>query len=137
MPKTTYTFGPFSIDADSRLLFRNAERVPLPPKAADILVALVEREGQLVTKDELLKEVWPDTFVEEANLAVNMTRLRQVLSDDTGQTYVETVPKRGYRFVAPVRTITEEPAPSLDITTPAPLVQPVAPITPAPVPPKS
>src|SRR5262249_37333929 len=56
---------------------------------------------------------WPDTFVEEGNLAVNMTRLRQVLSDDNGQTYVETVPKRGYRFVAPVRELgAEHPAPA-------------------------
>jgi TolB-like protein/DNA-binding winged helix-turn-helix (wHTH) protein/Tfp pilus assembly protein PilF len=100
MPKTTYTFGPFSIDSDSRLLFRDAERVPLPPKAADVLVALVEREGQLVTKDELLKDVWPDTFVEEGNLARHIFLLRKTLGETAdGASYVETVPKRGYRFI--------------------------------------
>ncbi len=104
MRKMTYTFGPFSIDSDSRLLFRNAERMPLPPKAADVLLALVEREGQLVTKDELLKEVWPDTFVEEGNLARHVFLLRKMLGETPqGASYVETVPKRGYRFIGPVQ----------------------------------
>jgi DNA-binding winged helix-turn-helix (wHTH) protein/TolB-like protein/tetratricopeptide (TPR) repeat protein len=79
--------------------------VQITPKALELLVALVTRPGRLVTKEELVAEVWPDTFVEEGNLAVSMTRLRQALYDDTGQSYVETVPKRGYRFVATVREI--------------------------------
>jgi TolB-like protein/DNA-binding winged helix-turn-helix (wHTH) protein/Flp pilus assembly protein TadD len=104
MPRATYSFGPFSIDSDSRILFRNGERVPVPPKAADVLVALLEREGQLVTKDELLKEVWPDTFVEEGNLARHIFLLRKTLGETPeGASYVETVPKRGYRFIGPVQ----------------------------------
>ncbi len=98
----TYTFGPFSIDPDSRLLFRNGERVPLPPKAADFLVLLLEREGQLVTKDELLKEVWPDTFVQEGNLARHIFLLRKTLGETPdGASYVETVPKRAIASPAP------------------------------------
>jgi TolB-like protein/DNA-binding winged helix-turn-helix (wHTH) protein/Tfp pilus assembly protein PilF len=100
----TYTFGPFLIDSGARLLFREAERVSLPPKAADVLIALLEREGQLVTKDELLKEVWPDTFVEEGNLARHIFLLRKTLGETPdGASYVETVPKRGYRFIGPVQ----------------------------------
>ena len=103
MASRVYRFGPFSIDSDARLLFRNGERVPLPPKAADLLVALVEREGQLVSKDELLKVVWPDTFVEEGNLARHVFLLRKLLGESAGgSSYVETVPKRGYRFVGSV-----------------------------------
>jgi len=98
-------FGSFSIDADSRLLFQNGERLSLPPKAADVLIALLEREGQLVTKDELLKQVWPDTFVEEGNLARQIFMLRQMLGDShPNATYIETVPKRGYRFASPVKS---------------------------------
>jgi DNA-binding winged helix-turn-helix (wHTH) protein len=84
----TYTFGPFSINSSARLLFREAERVPLPPKAADVLIALLEREGQLVTKDELLKEVWPDTFVEEGNLARHIFLLRKTLGGNLGRRIV-------------------------------------------------
>jgi TolB-like protein/DNA-binding winged helix-turn-helix (wHTH) protein/Tfp pilus assembly protein PilF len=105
MRKTTYTIGEFSIDSDSRLLFRNEDRVPLPPKAADILIALLRRPRQLVTKDELLKEVWPDTFVEEGNLARHVFLLRKTLGEaPDGSSYVETVPKRGYRFIGPVQS---------------------------------
>lgn len=100
----TYTFGPFSIDSSARLLFREAERIPLPPKSADVLVALLEGEGQLVTKDDLLKQVWPDTFVEEGNLARHIFLLRKTLGETPdGESYVETVPKRGYRFVGAVQ----------------------------------
>ena len=100
MSRATYHFGPFSIDSEARVLFRNGERVPLPPKAADLLLALVEREGQIVTKDELLKQVWPDTFVEEGNLARHISLLRKILGETAdGASYVETAPKRGYRFL--------------------------------------
>jgi DNA-binding winged helix-turn-helix (wHTH) protein/TolB-like protein len=76
---------------------------PLPPKVFDLLLALVERHGQVVTKDQLLSEVWPDTFVEETNLKVYVSTLRKVLSDGSeGATFIETLPKRGYRFAAPV-----------------------------------
>ncbi|MBI3644893.1 MAG: winged helix-turn-helix domain-containing protein [Acidobacteriales bacterium] len=86
--------------------------MPLTPKAFQTLLVLVENQGRLVEKDELLKKVWPDTFVEEATLAQNVFTLRKQLGDDRSDAqYIETVPKRGYRFVAPVRLIgTAQPA---------------------------
>src|SRR5215470_14992993 len=106
-----YEFGPFRLDAAEHLLLRDGEAVPITPKAFDLLVALVERHGRLLEKDELLKKVWPDTFVEEANLASNISQLRKALSDgENGHRYIETAPKRGYRFVASVREIVGEGA---------------------------
>jgi DNA-binding winged helix-turn-helix (wHTH) protein/TolB-like protein/Tfp pilus assembly protein PilF len=112
-------FGPFRLEPAERRLTRDGAPVHVTPKALELLVALATRPGRLVTKDELVAEVWPDTFVEEGNLAVNMTRLRQVLNDDTGQRYIETVPKRGYRFVAAVREI-EADAPAIVAPVPPP-----------------
>jgi eukaryotic-like serine/threonine-protein kinase len=96
-------FGPFSIDLAERLLRRDGQPVPLTPKAFDVLAALLEQPGRLIAKEELLQKVWPDTFVEESNLAYNVFALRKALGDtaDNGQ-YIETVAKRGYRFTAPV-----------------------------------
>jgi len=94
-------FGPFRLDARKRVLWRDGTIVPLPPKAIDLLVALVEQRGDVVTKDELLKRVWPDTFVEEANLSVNVSALRKALgADGAGRPYIETLSRRGYRFAA-------------------------------------
>lgn len=94
-------FGPFRLDAAKRVLWRAGQVVPLPPKALDLLIALVEQQGDVVTKDELMKRVWPDTFVEEANLSVNVSALRKVLGDQPGgRPYIETVSRRGYRFAA-------------------------------------
>src|SRR5262245_50645674 len=102
--KHLYEFDIFRLDARERLLLRNDETVPLTPKAFDLLLALVEHHGHLLEKDELLKKVWPDTFVEEANLSSNVSLIRKALGDgDNGQRFIETVPRRGYRFVAPVR----------------------------------
>jgi DNA-binding winged helix-turn-helix (wHTH) protein len=99
-------FGPFRLDAAEHLLLRDGEPVPLTPKAFDLLVALVERHGHLLEKEDLLKKVWPDTFVEETNLASNISQLRKALGEgENGHRYIETVPKRGYRFVASVKTI--------------------------------
>ncbi len=96
-------FGDFTLDVTERLLLRDGRPVPLTPKAFDVLAALAARPGRLVTKDELLKEVWPDSFVEESNLAYHVFALRRALGESAeGQKYVETVPKRGYRFVAQV-----------------------------------
>jgi DNA-binding winged helix-turn-helix (wHTH) protein/TolB-like protein len=109
MVKVTYKFGPFSIDPASRLLLRDTDRVALPPKAVDVLLALVKREGQLVAKDELLNEVWPDTFVEEGNLARHIFLLRKTLGENKeGASYVETVPKRGYRFIGHVQQVSPD-----------------------------
>jgi TolB-like protein/Flp pilus assembly protein TadD len=94
-------FGPFRLDAAKRVLWRDGRIVPLPPKALDLLVALVQQRGDVVTKDELMKRVWPDTFVEEANLSVNVSALRKALGDRPGGgPYIETVSRRGYRFAA-------------------------------------
>ena len=102
--KHLYEFGPFRLDAEERLLLRDAEVVPLTPKAFDLLLALVEQRGHLLGKEELLKTVWPDTFVEEANLASNISLIRKALGEgENGSRYIETVPKRGYRFVGDVR----------------------------------
>jgi len=101
-----YEFGPYQLDSCRRILTREGEGIPLTPKATEILIALVKHAGQLVEKDELLKEVWPDTFVEENNLTQNIFTLRKALGDDrTGPKYIETVARRGYRFLATVRTV--------------------------------
>lgn len=102
--KHLYEFGPFRLDAQERLLLRNGAAVSLTPKAFDLLLALLEQPGHLFEKEALMKRVWPDTFVEENNLTDNVSRLRKALGEgENGQKFIETVPKRGYRFVAEVR----------------------------------
>jgi Tol biopolymer transport system component/DNA-binding winged helix-turn-helix (wHTH) protein len=105
-----YQFGPFLIDVRERVLQRDGQPVALTPKAFDLLAALVEQPGRLISKDELLHKVWPDTFVEESNLAYNVFALRKALGDaaESGL-YIETVPKRGYRFTAAVTPVGSEP----------------------------
>jgi DNA-binding winged helix-turn-helix (wHTH) protein/TolB-like protein len=101
-----YEFGPFQLDPPERLLLCDGQPVSLTPKAFDLLLALVDRSGHLVEKDELLKIVWPGSFVEEGNLAVTISHLRKALNDDRGQhRYIETVSKKGYRFVAEVKRL--------------------------------
>src|SRR5438045_678721 len=98
-----YEFDKFRCDPREHLLLCDGKPVSLSPKSFDILVALSRSNGQLLMKDELMRQVWPDSFVEEANLTVNISALRKVLGETSGtQQYIETVPKRGYRFVAPV-----------------------------------
>ena len=105
-----YGFGPFRLDPAERLLLRNGQPVSLTPKAFDILAYLVERQGHLIEKQVLLSALWPDTIVEEANLAWNISTIRKALGDggDDGK-FIETVPTRGYRFVALVTV--RQPAP--------------------------
>ena len=104
--KLFYEFGPFRLDPAKGILFREGEVVSLPPKVFDILLALVETSGETVQKDELMQKVWPDSFVEEGNLSVNIFALRKVLGDDGNKNlYIKTVPKRGYRFVADVTQV--------------------------------
>jgi DNA-binding winged helix-turn-helix (wHTH) protein len=98
-----YEFGPFRLDPIERLLVRDDQPVSLTPKAFDVLVYLIEHHGRLVEKQALLSAVWPDTVVEEVNLAYNISALRKVLDEHvTGTSMIQTVPTRGYRFVAPV-----------------------------------
>jgi DNA-binding winged helix-turn-helix (wHTH) protein/TolB-like protein/Tfp pilus assembly protein PilF len=96
-----YEFGRFRLKTVERVLLREGELVPLTPKVFDILVTLVEHGGQVVAKDDLMKRVWPNTFVEEGNLTQNISLLRKALGESPGGVqYIETVPRRGYRFVA-------------------------------------
>ena len=90
-----YEFGPYRLDATERLLWRGEEAVHLTPKELDTLSALVRGAGRLMSKEELLKEIWPDTFVGEATLAQNVFTLRKALGEtEGGKSYIETVPRR-------------------------------------------
>jgi len=100
----SYEFGRFSLNTAERVLLREGEPVPLTPKVFDILVVLVENGGRVVEKDDLMKRVWPSTFVEEGNLTQNISLLRKALGEGpNGVQFIETVPRRGYRFVAPTK----------------------------------
>jgi pimeloyl-ACP methyl ester carboxylesterase len=103
-----YRFGPFRLDLRERQLSRGSEVIPLRGKVFDTLSVLVENAGRLVTKQELLDAVWPETAVEENNLNHNVAVLRKALGEKTtGQQYIETVPKVGYRFAAPVEAASQ------------------------------
>jgi TolB-like protein/DNA-binding winged helix-turn-helix (wHTH) protein len=104
-------FGPYWIDRQQRLLFRDGHLVALEPKVFDTLLVLVEADGTLVSKDELLQKIWPGTFVEEGSVTRNVSTLRRILGKNADdQQYIATVPKRGYRLVATVRNaIAEQP----------------------------
>ena len=102
--KNIYEFGSFRLDPAQFVLLREGSVVPLTPKVFETLKILVERNGQVVEKDELLQKIWSDTVVEEASLAKNISVLRKVLSENgSGKSYIETIPKRGYRFTAPLK----------------------------------
>jgi DNA-binding winged helix-turn-helix (wHTH) protein/pimeloyl-ACP methyl ester carboxylesterase len=108
-----YRFGPFQLDVRERRLSRGSVVIPLRLKVFDTLRVLVENAGRLVTKQELLDTVWPETTVEENNLNHNVSVLRKALGDRaTGQQYIETVPRVGYRFAAPVETTVVQLRPS-------------------------
>src|SRR5947208_6347901 len=99
-----YEFGPFRIDAAKRLLLRDGEVVALTSKTFDTLLTLVENRNQVLEKDDLMKRLWPDTIVEEANLTQNISVLRKALGESPNEhKYIITVPGRGYRFAADVK----------------------------------
>lgn len=125
-----YEFPPYRVNATEKLLLRNGERIPLTPKAFDTLLVLVERHGHIVEKNDLIRMVWPDAVVEENNLNQNISAIRKALGENSlAQQFIETLPRRGYRFIADVREIAlEEPEPS--VTTTAPLEKPVVPPSP-------
>jgi eukaryotic-like serine/threonine-protein kinase len=107
--KELYEFGPFRLDSGKRLLLRGNEPIPLQLKAFETLLVLVRQSEQVVLKDDLMKSVWPDTFVEESNLAQNIFVLRKTLGESAGQhRYIATIPGRGYRFVAKVHVVNAE-----------------------------
>lgn len=105
-----YEFGPFRLLPAKRVLLRNGHLIPLPPKVFETLLVLVQRSGQIVDKEEFMRLVWSDAFVEESNLSQNVFMLRKILGKrPEGQPYIETVPKRGYRFISDVREVEGQP----------------------------
>src|SRR5436190_2388176 len=109
--KHIYEFGPFRLIPSERHLLRDNQPVSMTPKTFDLLVLLVENGGHLLQKEVLLKRIWPDSYVEEANLSVNMSALRRALGEGPeDHRYVETVPRHGYRFVAEVKELWENGA---------------------------
>src|SRR3984957_15118114 len=107
------SFGPFSLLSDQRQLLEADKLLNIGSRAFDILLALVERPGQLISKEELMARVWPNVYVEPANLTVHVAALRRVLGDGReGHRYLVNIPGRGYRFVAPV-SLEEREAPRL------------------------
>jgi len=104
-PPNSFDFGPFHLDVKQRVLLRDGKPVPLPPKAMIILAVLVENHGNLVEREELMRRAWPNVFVEDGNLTVNVFALRKALAEGlNGASPIETIPKRGYRFTAAVET---------------------------------
>src|SRR5260370_20552895 len=122
MGEPAISFGPYRLLAAQRLLLEGDKPVRLGSRAFDILTALVERAGEVVGKEELIARAWPTTFVEEANLKIQVSALRRALGDGQGDNrYVATVVGRGYNFVAPIRK--EEPSRA----SPSPTIAPAAP----------
>ena len=118
--KHFYAFGPFQLDASECVLTLDGKSIPLAPKAFEALVILVENAGHLVDKDDLMKRLWPDSFVEEGNVAKHVSLLRAVLGEATnGREYIETVPKRGYRFVEDVTEVADAEAGTQSAARPA------------------
>src|SRR5690242_10315761 len=108
--KMIYKFGDFQLYPSEQLLLRDSVSIPLKPKVFETLVVLVESGGSLVTKDQLVERVWPDTSASDEVLAQNISQLRKALGNwNGGSSMIQTVPKRGYRFTAQVRVVEPEP----------------------------
>ena len=108
-PKVLYEFGPFQVDPDKQVLLRDDQPVAITPKVFETLLILVRHSREVVSKDELMKAVWPDAFVEEANLSQNIFMLRKALGDTPeDRRYILTLPGQGYRFTAQVRTVMQD-----------------------------
>jgi TolB-like protein/Tfp pilus assembly protein PilF len=106
MDSGQFEFGSYRLDAQSQMLFREGGHVALPPKAAELLVALIQAEGRVLTREELLRRLWPDTVVEEGSLTSQISLLRKALGEGPkAQDFIETIPKRGYRFAASVKRL--------------------------------
>ena len=131
---TAYEFGAFRLEPSEQRLIYDGKPFPLPKRAFEVLVFLVERSGHLVTKEEMLEALWPGLFVEEGNLTQNVFLLRRALTNGaSGHDYIETVPRRGYRFIAPVKTILPEPATPPAVVPSRPREAPMPAPVPAPV----
>src|SRR5271169_1539775 len=108
-PEGIFRFGEFRIDALARTLRREKELVTLNRRAFDVLLYLAQNPGRVVSRDELLKNAWPDTFVDENSLAQSISALRRALDEKPGDnSYIVTLPGRGYQFVAPVQVLALE-----------------------------
>jgi adenylate cyclase len=115
LTETTFEFGPFRVDERERRLLREGKVIPLTPKVFDILLVLVQNAGHILSKEEVIKQVWPDTVVEEGNLARNISTLRSALGERSREhRYIETIPWRGYRFAATVNRLQERAAAAID-----------------------
>ncbi len=106
-----YHFGPFQLDAERLLLLDRGEPIPIGPKVVETLLALVEHPGELFAKSALLARIWPEGYVDEANLAQNIYVLRKTLRSRWNAEAIETIPRRGYRFIAPVQRRDDAPRP--------------------------
>src|SRR5216683_1543421 len=107
MPSLTnslYEFGEFRLDVQNRVLRLGEEPIALTPKAFEVLLLLIQHSGQVVSKDELMQAVWPDSFVEESNLTQTVFMLRKALGEAPEQRYILTIQGRGYRFAVDVKT---------------------------------
>ena len=101
-----YEFGEFRLNLAQQTLTRNGEPLTITPRAYDLLLFLVQNRGRVLGKDELMKGVWRESFVEESNLSQNIFVLRKILGEDhNGNRFIQTIPRRGYKFVAPVREL--------------------------------
>src|SRR2546423_14399971 len=127
--KQFYRFGEFTVDGDQRVLLRNDSPLALAPKVFDTLLILVGNSGRIVEKEELMSRLWPDSFVEQSNLTFNIQQLRKALGDNARHPhFIETVARRGYRFIAevkensglPIATKTEFSSTSSALSLPAP-----------------
>src|SRR5436305_236422 len=105
LTSSLYAFGEIRVDVQNRVLRRGEEPIALTPKAFDVLMLLMQHSGEVVSKDELIQSVWPDSFVEESNLTQTVFMLRKALGETSGQRYILTVQGRGYRFAPDVKTI--------------------------------
>jgi DNA-binding winged helix-turn-helix (wHTH) protein len=106
LSKTSYEFGRFRLGVEEHVLFRDDQLVALTPKGFEILLALVEKGGEVVSKDDLMKQVWPNVFVEEGNLTQHISLLRKILGErPDGEQFIKTAPKRGYCFVAEIKRV--------------------------------
>lgn len=112
LPVDSYEFGPFRLLPNERLLLRDKQVIPLTPRVFDTLLVFVENSGRVLSKDELMKLIWPDTTVEEGNLSQNIFILRKSLGEaPPEQRYIVTIPMKGYRFIAKVRSLRESDGP--------------------------
>src|ERR1700752_4592680 len=127
---TVYEFGSFRLDTAKRLLTRDGEHLTLPPKTFDLLLLLVESRGRVFAKKELMAALWPDTFVEDANLAFQVSALRKALGGE-GIEWIETLPRYGYRFAGEVLEVSPNHGSETPVWTPPEVVSaPPTPVSP-------